>query len=411
MTVSIKAPFHTERSLTMSEKRKDHKGRLLRTGESQRKDLTYQYRYTDVTGKRRTVYASDLQELRKKEKAIQKDVEDSINYCEGDVTVIELLERYIALKQGVRHATKVGYNFVLNIAKKESFCYRTINTIRTSDAKLWLMKLQKDGRGYSTITSIRGVVKPAFQMACDEDIIRKNPFDFPLAGVVVNDSKKRIALSREQQEIFMNFVKGDDHYCRYYDEFNVLLGTGMRVSEFCGLTISDLDFENRRIFVEKQLLKEKGGVYHVEKTKTESGVRYIPMSDEVCQSLKNILARRQKPKKEMLIDGYAGFLLLDKNGNPKVGLHLDHHMQWTMKKYRRTQQIPLPTITPHVLRHTFCTNMANAGMDLKSLQYLMGHSDAGVTMNVYTHASYDHAEKSMQKILQFRQPEAQRLSG
>lgn len=395
----------------MSEKRKDHKGRLLRTGESQRKDLTYQFRYTDVTGKRRTVYASDLQELRKKEKAIQKDIEDGINYCEGNVTVIELLERYIALKQGVRHATKVGYNFVLNIAKKESFCYRTINTIRTSDAKLWLMKLQKDGRGYSTITSIRGVVKPAFQMACDEDIIRKNPFDFPLAGVVVNDSKKRIALSREQQEIFMNFVKGDDHYCRYYDEFNVLLGTGMRVSEFCGLTISDLDFENRRIFVEKQLLKEKGGVYHVEKTKTESGVRCIPMSDEVYQSLKNILARRQKPKKEMLIDGYAGFLLLDKNGNPKVGLHLDHHMQWTMKKYRRTQQIPLPTITPHVLRHTFCTNMANAGMDLKSLQYLMGHSDAGVTMNVYTHASYDHAEKSMQKILQFRQPEAQRLSG
>ena len=410
MTVSIKAPFHTERSLTMSEKRKDHKGRLLRTGESQRKDLTYQFRYTDVTGKRRTVYASDLQELRKKEKAIQKDIDDGINYCEGNVTVIELLERYIALKQGVRHATKVGYNFVLNLVKKEDFCYRTINTIRTSDAKLWLMKLQRDGRGYSTITSVRGVVKPAFQMACDEDIIRKNPFDFPLAGVVVNDSKKRIALTKEQQETFMTFVREDTHYCRYYDEFNVLLGTGMRVSEFCGLTISDLDFENRKIFVGKQLVKEKGGVYHVEKTKTESGVRYIPMSDEVYQSLKNILACRQKPKKEMLIDGYAGFLLLDKNGNPKVGLHLDHHMQWTMKKYRRTQDIPLPTITPHVLRHTFCTNMANAGMDLKSLQYLMGHSDAGVTMNVYTHASYDHAEKSMQKILQFRPPEAERLS-
>jgi integrase len=410
MTVPIKAPFHTERSLTMSEKRKDHKGRLLRTGESQRKDLTYQFRYTDVTGKRRTVYASDLQELRKKEKAIQKDIDDGINYCEGNVTVIELLERYIALKQGVRHATKVGYNFVLNLVKKEDFCYRTINTIRTSDAKLWLMKLQRDGRGYSTITSVRGVVKPAFQMACDEDIIRKNPFDFPLAGVVVNDSKKRIALTKEQQETFMTFVREDTHYCRYYDEFNVLLGTGMRVSEFCGLTISDLDFVNRKIFVGKQLVKEKGGVYHVEKTKTESGVRYIPMSDEVYQSLKNILACRQKPKKEMLIDGYAGFLLLDKNGNPKVGLHLDHHMQWTMKKYRRTQDIPLPTITPHVLRHTFCTNMANAGMDLKSLQYLMGHSDAGVTMNVYTHASYDHAEKSMQKILQFRPPKAERLS-
>ena len=63
------------------------------------------------------------------------------------------------------------------------------------------------------------------------------------------------------------------------------------------------------------------------------------------------------------------------------------------------------------MRHTFCTNMANAGMDLKSLQYLMGHSDAGVTMNVYTHASYDHAEREMQKILQFQLPEEARKSG
>ena len=395
----------------MSEKRKDNKGRILRTGESQRKDLTYQFRYTDVTGKRRTVYANDLQELRKKEKAIQKDVDDGIKYCEGNVTVIELLERYIALKQGVRHATKVGYNFVLNIAKKEDFCYRTINTIRTSDAKLWLMKLQRDGRGYSTITSVRGVVKPAFQMACDEDIIRKNPFDFPLSGVVVNDSKKRIALTPEQQKTFMTFVREDSHYSRYYDEFNVLLGTGMRVSEFCGLTIGDLDFDSRKIHVYKQLVKEKGGVYHVEKTKTESGVRFIPMSDEVYQSLKNIIRNRMKPQTEMMVDGFTGFLLLDKNGNPKVGLHLDHHMQWTMKKYRRNHDEPLPTITPHVLRHTFCTNMANAGMDLKSLQYLMGHSDAGVTMNVYTHASYDHAEKSMQRILQFKKPEDQQKTG
>ena len=394
----------------MSEKRRDHKGRLLRTGESQRKDLTYQYRYTDVTGKRRTFYAKDLKELRKQEDSIQREIEAGINYCAGNISMIELVERYVALKQGVRHATKVGYNFVLNLIRKEDFCHRKINTIKTSDAKLWFMKLQKDGRGYSTITSIRGVVKPAFQMACDEDIIRKNPFAFSLAGVVVNDSKKRQALTPEEQEIFMTFVKEDSHYSCYYDEFNVLLGTGMRVSEFCGLTIGDLDFENRKIRVEKQLIKERGGIYHVEKTKTESGVRFIPMSDAVYQSLKNIVANRRTPHKELLVDGYTGFLLLDKNGNPKVGLHLDHHMQWTMKKYRRTRTEPLPTITPHVLRHTFCTNMANGGMDLKSLQYLMGHSDAGITMNVYTHASFAQAEKSMQKILRF-EPEKEAKTG
>lgn len=63
--------------------------------------------------------------------------------------------------------------------------------------------------------------------------------------------------------------------------------------------------------------------------------------------------------------------------------------------------IPLPRITPHVFRHTFCTNMADAGMDLKSLQYLMGHSDVSVTLNVYTHSSYEKAEESMARILSF----------
>ena len=135
----------------MSEKRKDHKGRILRTGESQRKDLIYQYRYTDIRGKRQTIYSSD-----------------------------SLLERYISLKQGVRYNTKAGYNFVLNLVKKEDFGYRQIRDIKVSDAQQWIMKLHNDGKGYSTITNVRGVVKPAFQMAYNEDIIRRNPFDFKL---------------------------------------------------------------------------------------------------------------------------------------------------------------------------------------------------------------------------------------
>lgn len=92
----------------MSEKRKDSKGRILRTGESQRKDSIYPYRYTDIRGKRQTVYSSDLKELRKKEKEIQKQLDDGIDYAAGKIIVIQLLERYIGLKQGVRYNTKVG---------------------------------------------------------------------------------------------------------------------------------------------------------------------------------------------------------------------------------------------------------------------------------------------------------------
>lgn len=384
----------------MSEKRKDNKGRILRTGESQRKDLIYQYRYTDIRGKRQTVYSSDLKELREKEKEIQKQLDNGIDYAAGKITVIQLLERYISLKQGVRYNTKVGYNFVLNLIKKEDFGYRQIRDIKVSDAQKWIMKLHSDGKGYNTITSVRGVVKPAFQMAYNEDIIRKNPFDFKLVDIVPNDSQKRIAMTDEQQKIWMDFIREDKTYCKYYDEFVVLLGTGMRVSEFCGLTKSDLDFENRRIRVEHQLVRERGGKYYVEKTKTECGIRFIPMTDDMYQSLKNILANRRKMKTEIIVDGYSGFILIDKDCHPKVALHIENEMRWAMKKYKKLHpEQPLPHITPHVFRHTFCTNMANKGMDIKTLQYLMGHSDVGVTLNVYTHASYDRAAQQMAKIV------------
>lgn len=106
--------------------------------------------------------------------------------------------------------------------KKEAFGSKKIREVKTSDAKLWIMKLYNDGRGYSTITSVRGVVRPAFEMAYNEDIIRKNPFDFKL-DIIPNTSKKRIAMTKEQQEAFMNFIAEDNHYKKYWDEFTLLL--------------------------------------------------------------------------------------------------------------------------------------------------------------------------------------------
>ena len=342
--------------------------------------------------------------------AIPTSTDEEIAVASSLSHVIELLEKYISLKKGVRYNTQVGYNFVLNLVKKEDFGHRKISTIKVSDAKQWFAKLQKDGRGYSTITSVRGVIKPAFQMACDEDAIRKNPFIFKLTDVVVNDTVPRAALTEEQLAIWMNFIKGDKTYSKYYDEFVVLLETGMRVSEFCGLTRKDLDFKNRRIRVDHQLVRERSGKYYVEETKTSSGCRYLPMTDAVYDALKKILERRPKVKTEPMIDGYSGFIMLDKNGNPKVALHIENEMRWAMKKYKKLHpDRPLPHITPHVFRHTFCTNYANDGTDIKNLQYLMGHSDAGVTLNVYTHASYAHAAEQMAKISQFRQsPDSQK---
>ena len=383
----------------MAERRKDSKNRVLRNGESQRKDGTYMYRYTDVRGKRVCVYARTLEELRVKEQTIQKELNDGIDYAAGEIIVLDLLKRYIATKTGVRYNTKVGYQFVLNLVSKESFGCLKIRDIKPSDAKQWFIKLYQDGRRYSTITSVRGVLRPAFEMAVEDDIIRRNPFSFQITDVVPNDSKTRQAISGEVKERFLTFIRESRHYSQYYDEIIILLGTGMRVSELYGLTRADLDFEARRIKVERQLTRTRHCEYYVEKPKTASGERYIPMTDEVYRAFQNAVQRRKQPKVELLIDGHTGFLFLDKDGKPKVAMHLEHVMKRIVDRYNDAHEDKLPSITPHVLRHTFCTEMANSGIDLKSLQYLMGHSDAGVTLNVYTHASYEAAENAMRKAV------------
>ena len=383
----------------MAERRKDSKNRVLRAGESQRKDGTYMYRYTDVRGKRVCVYARTLEDLRVKEQTIQKELNDGIDYAAGEIIVLDLLKRYIATKTGVRYNTKVGYQFVLNLVSKESFGCLKIRDIKPSDAKQWFIKLYQDGRRYSTITSVRGVLRPAFEMAVEDDIIRRNPFSFQITDVVPNDSKSRQAISGEVKERFLTFIRKSKHYSQYYDEIIILLGTGMRVSELYGLTRADLDFEARRIKVERQLTRTRHCEYYVEKPKTASGERYIPMTDEVYRAFQNAVQRRKQPKVELLIDGHTGFLFLDKDGKPKVAMHLEHVMKRIVDRYNDAHEDKLPSITPHVLRHTFCTEMANSGIDLKSLQYLMGHSDAGVTLNVYTHASYEAAENAMRKAV------------
>ena len=381
------------------ERRKDSKGRVLKKGESERKDGRYQYKYNDAFGTRKTVYANDLNELRELEKRIEKDIGDGIDYSKGQMTVYELVERYLSLKQGVRYNTRIGYNFVSNLLKKEPFSRLKVSNVKMSDAQKWIIKMYNDGKGYSTLASICGVVKPAFQMACNEDAIRKNPFDFKITDVVPNNSKKREALTEDEQIEWLSFIKNDKTYCKYYDEFVVLLNTGMRVSEFCGLTSKDLDFNNRKINVDHQLVRERNGKYYVEKTKTQAGCRFIPMTNEVFQSLKRIIENRPKLKIEPFVDGYTGFILVDKNGNPKIALHIENEIRWSLEKYKKLFPNKPPIIvTPHVLRHTFCTNMINAGMDAKRLQYLMGHSDVSTTLNIYTHMGYEKASEQMLKI-------------
>lgn len=396
----------------MSEIRKDSKGRRLATGESQDKDGRYRYKYNDAFGKRKSVYSWRLTEsdpypkgkrkdipLREKEKEVEKALRNAVATSGGNMTVLELVQKYISQKRGVKHNTQANYNFVINVIKKEDFGAKRIDKIKLSDAKTWLIKLQDDGRGYSSIHSIRGVVRPAFQMAVDDDLINKNPFEFQLATVVVNDSVTREAITRKQQREFLRFIKEDKHFCKYYDGIYILFHTGLRVSEFVGLTINDIEFDKERIKVDHQLQRTRNMKYEILTPKTEKGERYVPMQKDVADCFRRIIQNRKHPKIEPMIDGYSGFLFLDKNDMPMVALHWEKYFQHIREKYNSIYKVQMPCITPHVCRHTFCSNIAKSGMNPKTLQYIMGHSDIGVTLNTYTHLQFEDALVEMKKVV------------
>lgn len=196
----------------------------------------------------------------------------------------------------------------------------------------------------------------------------------------------------------MEFVKNDKHFCKYYDGIYILFKTGLRISVFVGLTKKNLDFENSRIIVDHQLQRTRDMKYIIEDIKTENGERMIPMTPKVKEAFQHIIANRKNPKIEPMVDGDSGFLFLDKNGRPMVALHWEKYFQHIREKYNKIYRVQMLKVTPHVCRHTFCSNMAKSGMNLKTLQYIMGHSEIGVTLNTYTHLGYEDVEVEMQKI-------------
>ena len=157
--------------------------------------------------------------------------------------------------------------------RSDPFGTRPIDEIKTSDAKLFFLELQKRGKGYSTIHNFRSVLRPAFQLAVDDDLITKNPFSFMLSSIIVNTAKPRKAFTVQEEKAFLDFLKRSPKWQRYHDAVYALFHTGLRISEFCGLTASDISFDEEAIHVSKQLKRYGGMEYALEDTKTSAEKR------------------------------------------------------------------------------------------------------------------------------------------
>ena len=113
---------------------------------------------------------------------------------------------------------------------------------------------------------------------------------------------------------------------------------------------------------------------------------------------RSIIENRPKYRFEKIVAGYSGFLFLDKDFMPLVAMHWEYRFNHMVDRYNEIYKIQMPKVTPHVCRHTFCSNMAKSGMNPKTLQYIMGHSDIGVTLNTYTHVNAKDAITEMREL-------------
>ena len=243
----------------------------------------------------------------------------------------------------------------------------------------------------------QNLLRPAFEMAVEDDMIRKNPFAFALADVLPDDAQKRVALTKEQQATYL-LCEREYGAGTFYNDIDILLNTGLRVSELYGLTVDDVDFNERCVHVTKQLCRTAERPYFVTSPKTDSGIRKIPLNDAALLAFKRAVKERPAPKEEMVVDGHSRFLFLDKDGHPKVAMHLQGHMRNLQRWIQKNRDSAFPKVSPHVLRHTCCTTMQQAGLDVKSLQYILGHSDAAVTLNVYSHADFRSAQQAVDRL-------------
>ncbi len=402
----------------MAEKRKDNKGRNLRTGEYQRTDGIYQFKYTDSTGKKRVIYSKDLAELRIKEEAVKQDLKDGIKTrAEVTLTVNDMFQKYIATKTELKPSTLTNYKYMFRNYVQDSFGLKKLADVRYSDVKSFYNSLIKEKNFKpNSMEIINTILHPVFTLAVRDGYIRTNPTDGVMREIKQShnwEKPKRHALTVEQQTAFISYVANSETYNHWLPLFTTFLGTGCRVGELIGLRWEDCDFDNDVISINHNLIyrqTENGNCeMSITTPKTSAGCRTIPMLPEVKKA---ILTER---KNQMLngfstteIDGYKGFIFVNRYGyvhNPMtinraiVRIYKAYNLEeMENAKKEKREPVLIPHFSVHNLRHTFCTRFCENETNIKVIQEIMGHSDISTTMNIYAEATESKKQESFKNL-------------
>ncbi|MCD8180320.1 MAG: site-specific integrase [Firmicutes bacterium] len=367
----------------------------------------YCYRWTSRDGKRHYIYAGTLNELREKEKQVTIDEYEGIRTDKPNTTVNDVFDRWCDLKRGIKHNTFQNYKYMYNTFVRPSFGRSRLTTVKKSDIKKFYNTLVDERMlKVSTMDSIHNVLHQVLELAVDDNFIRANPTDNMLKELKQAhnfDVEKRKALTVQEQQLFIDFLKNSEQYNHWYPVFAVMLGTGMRVGETVGLRWCDIDFDENLISVNHTLVYYNKGdgngcSFAVNTPKSKAGERTIPMIDTVKAAF---LREREYQRETGLsckaeVDGYTDFVFVNRFGDVQYQGTLNKALRRIIRDCNdevltkeQDEPILLPPFSCHSLRHTFTTRLCEQGVNVKVIQDILGHSDFSTTMNIYTDVTKD----------------------
>ena len=371
---------------------KSIKGKELGKGITQRKsDGLYQGRFVNRFGKTQTIYASNLNELRKRMREEQYEDEKALNVVTKDVTLDEWYEIWMnTCKKNCRNSTRESYATHYKRIQKE-LGWRKLTSLNLIIMQNALNELVSDNARKNT-------KKIPVEKEIDSDLLTKNVAKQLNTVISKEDKKERRVLTVSEAELFL----GEAQSSFYYNLFVLAIETGMRIGELCGVQWKDIDFDKKVLYVRHTLCyfqKDGKYIFEMHDAKTKNGRRTIPLTTRALEALK----RQRIQKQKILFKGieteeqYRDLVFVTKNNRPTQQFIVQEAIGAIVNRIRK-EHPDYEMFSPHCLRHTFATRAIENGMQPKTLQKILGHGSLQMTMDLYCHVTEDTLFTEMMKM-------------